>query len=161
MTIRAPARTSERTLTRRRAMLGAAFLLPASASTPARALDRATLQFDELYKSFGVRGYEFADALLTLNGKPVSMRGYMAPPLKPEGRFFVLTGQPLALCPFCQSDADWPADIVVVYLERRAAMVGGGEPVTVSGRLEIGSWTDPDSGFVSQIRIVDATFRRS
>jgi hypothetical protein len=138
-------------------MLGAALLLPA----PARALDAAALQFDQLYKSFGVRGYEFSDALLALNGKPVKMRGYMAPPLKAMSRFFVLTSEPLALCPFCQSDADWPADIVVVYLERRAAMFGGGEPVMVSGRLEVGSWTDPESGFVSQIRIVDAAFQRS
>ena len=108
-----------------------------------------------------MRGYEFSDALLALEGKPVTMRGYMAPPLKPESKFFVLTGEPLALCPFCQSDADWPADIVVIYLERTAPMLGGGDPVTVTGRLEVGSWTDPESGFVSQIRIVDAAFRRS
>ncbi len=85
----------------------------------------------------------------------------LGPPFKALGRFFVLTIEPLALCPFCQSDADWPADIVVVYRERRAAMFGGGEPVMVSGRLEVGSWTDPESGFVSQIRIVDAAFQRS
>jgi hypothetical protein len=138
-------------------MLGiAAALLPAAA----QALDIASLQFDQLYKSFGVRGYEFSDTLLALRDKPVRMRGYMAPPLKPESRFFVLTGQPLALCPFCQSDADWPADIVVVYLMSAAPMIAGGEPVVVSGRLEVGSWTDPESGFVSQIRIVDASFRR-
>lgn len=150
-------RALARTLTRRRALLGAALLLPA----PVWALDGAVLKFDQLYKSFGVRGYEFSDTLLALKGKPVAMRGYMAPPLKPESRFFVLTGEPLALCPFCQSDADWPADIVVVYLEHRAPMLAGGDPVMVSGRLEVGSWTDPESGFVSQIRIVDAAFRRS
>ena len=142
--------------TRRRVFLGvAAALLPGAA----RALDVASLQFDQLYKSFGVRGYEFADTLLALKGKPVVMRGYMAPPLKAESRFFVLTSQPLALCPFCQSDADWPADIVVVYLRRATALVGGGDPVAVSGRLDIGSWTDAETGFVSQIRIVDASFR--
>jgi hypothetical protein len=151
------ARAFPQPLTRRRALLGAALVLPA----PARALDGAALKFDQLYKSFGVRGYEFSDALLALEGKPVTMRGYMAPPLKPESKFFVLTGEPLALCPFCQSDADWPADIVVIYLERTAPMLGGGDPVTVTGRLEVGSWTDPESGFVSQIRIVDAAFRRS
>ena len=150
--------TSPDRLTRRRALLGAAAVLLPSA---ALALDGAPLQFDQLYKSFGVRGYELSDTLLALKGKQVVMRGYMAPPLKPESHFFVLTGEPLALCPFCQSDADWPADIVVVYLKRASALVGGGEPVTVSGRLEVGSWTDPETGFVSQIRLVDATFRRS
>src|SRR5262245_15405507 len=114
---------------RRRVILAtvAVVLLPATA----HALDMASLQFDQLYKSFGVRGYEFSDTLLALKGKPVTMRGYMAPPLKAMSRFFVLTSEPLALCPFCQSDADWPADIVVVYLERRGAMFGGGEPVMV------------------------------
>ena len=135
--------------------VGAALVAPV-----AHGLDRVTLQFEQLYKSFGVRGLEFSDTVLSLKGKMVSMGGYMAPPLKPESRFFVLTGQPLALCPFCQSDADWPADIVVVYLQGAVALVGGGEPVVASGRLEVGSWTDPETGFVSQLRIVDATFRR-
>jgi hypothetical protein len=127
----------------------------------AHGVDLALLRFEQLYKSFGVRGYEFSDTVLALKGQQVIMRGYMAPPLKPESHFFVLTGQPLALCPFCQSDADWPADIVVVYLREASAMVSGGEAVVVSGRLEVGSWTDPQTGFVSQIRVVDATFRRS
>jgi hypothetical protein len=149
---------------RRRGLLGVAAVMlaaPAALMPAAWALDVATLQFDQLYKSFGVRGYEFSDKLVGLKGKAVDMRGYMAPPLKPESQFFVLTGEPLALCPFCQSDADWPADIVVVYLKRASALVGGSEPVMVSGRLEVGSWTDPETGFVSQIRMVDATFRRS
>jgi hypothetical protein len=144
-------------LTRRRAVAAAGILL---GPAPGHALDVTSLQFDQLYKSFGVRGYEFSDTVLALKGQRISMRGYMAPPLKPESRFFVLTGQPLALCPFCQSDADWPADIVVVYLRSASEMLDGGEPVVVSGRLEVGSWTDPETGFVSQIRIVDAAFRR-
>ena len=144
-------------MTRRRAVLGGALALLAPAAAVA---DVAPLSFEQLYKSFGVRGYEFSDLVLALNGKPVFMRGYMAPPLKPESRFFVLTRQPLALCPFCQSDAEWPVDIVVIYLKSASPMVSAGEQVVVTGRLEVGSWTDPESGFVSQIRISDASFRR-
>jgi hypothetical protein len=123
-----------------------------------RAATASPLTFAELYKSFGVRGYEFADRILTLNGHEVAMQGYMAPPLKPESSFFVLTREPLALCPFCQSDAEWPVDIVVIYLRRASPLVSAGEKVTVMGRLDIGSWTDPETGFVSQIRIMDASF---
>jgi hypothetical protein len=47
----------------------------------------------------------------------------------------------------------------VIYLKGAAAMRGGGDPVAASGRLEVGSWTDPETGFLSQVRIVDATFR--
>ncbi len=138
-------------------MLGVAF---ASFAPAVHADESVPILFEQLYKSFGVRGYVFSDGLLALRGKQVVMRGYMAPPLKPESRFFVLTRQPLALCPFCQSDADWPADIVVVYLKNASPLVSGGERVVAAGSLEVGSWVDPDSGFVSQVRIVDATFRR-
>ena len=146
-------------LTSRRALLlGTAAILYGPS---VHAAEPVPIEFAQLYKSFGVRGYEFSDTLLSLKGRDVFMRGYMAPPLKAESPFFVLTREPAALCPFCQSDADWPTDIVVVYLKNASALVGAGEPVVVRGRLEVGSWTDPESGFVSQIRIVDASFRRA
>lgn len=112
--------------------------------------------FDGLYKSHGVLGLAFADRALALRDRDVAMSGYMAPPLKAESAFFVLTREPLAICPFCQSDADWPLDIVVVYLKESAALAPAGAPVTVTGRLQLGSWTDPGTGFVSQVRLVRA-----
>jgi hypothetical protein len=118
----------------------------------------APLTFDALYKSKGVRGLEFSDALLALRGKAVSITGFMAPPLKPESAFFVLTAQPMAICPFCQSDADWPDDIVVVVLTAASPMTAAGSRLTVTGTLEVGSKTDAVTGFVSQIRLVDASF---
>lgn len=143
-------------LTRRRFSIGAALALFAS---PAKAAAE-WISFDTLYKSFGVRGFEFADRIIALKGQEVSLTGYMAPPLRAESTFFVLTREPLAICPFCQSDADWPVDIVVIYLKAETPLVSAGAKITVSGRLEVGSWTDPDSGFVSQLRIIDASYRR-
>lgn len=143
------------TITRRRALLG---LAAASLFEPAAAADAETIAFDGLYKSFGVLGFEFSDRVTLLRGKSVRMVGYMAPPLKPESHFFVLTREPLAICPFCQSDADWPVDIVVVFMKNETAMVSAGRKVAVTGRLEIGSATDSETGFVSQIRIADAAF---
>jgi len=140
----------------RRCLLAGAVLLPAW--WPRGTFAATLLSMTELYKSFGVRGFEFSDRVLALRGDVVTMQGYMAPPLKPESTFFVLTREPLALCPFCQSDADWPVDIVVVYLRRASPLVNAGERIMVTGRLEVGSWTDPDTGFVSQIRIVDASY---
>ncbi len=116
------------------------------------------LTFEALYKSRGVRGLEFSDRLLALRGKPVAMTGFMAPPLKAESTFFVLTAQPMAICPFCQSDADWPDDIVVVILKAATTMTAAGSRLTVTGTLEVGSKTDAATGFVSQIRLVDAKF---
>ena len=147
----------QQNFSRRVFLLGAACLCV----RPWPACAAETLAFDQLYKSFGVRGAEYSDRLLALRGKIISIEGYMAPPLKPESDFFVLTREPVALCPFCQSDAEWPIDIVVIYLRGAAPLVSQGEKVSVSGRLEVGSWTDPNTGFVSQIRVVDAAYRTS
>jgi hypothetical protein len=114
------------------------------------------LTFESLYKSVGVLGIVYSDQAKSLKNKEVQMRGYMAPPLKPESKFFVLTREPVAVCPFCSSDAQWPVDIVVIYLRDTLAPTNFSRRIEVTGTLEMGSWTDPQSGFVSQVRIVDA-----
>lgn len=120
-----------------------------------------TISFDELYGKVSVLGLTFSDKVKALEGKPVAMRGFMAPPLKAEANFFVLTEMPMALCPFCSSDADWPDDIIVVYLDRTQTFEQANGIIEVSGKLEVGSWTDPETGFVSLLRIVGADFRRA
>jgi hypothetical protein len=114
------------------------------------------LTFESLYKSIGVLGIQYSDQAKALKGKEVRMRGYMAPPLKPESTFFVLTREPVSVCPFCASDAQWPVDIVVIYLKGTLAPVNFSQRIEVRGTLEMGSWTDPHTGFVSQVRIVNA-----
>lgn len=124
------------------------------------ASDAARLNFAELYKSRTVMGMVFSERTLALAGLPVLLSGYMAPPLKPDANFFVLTRTPVAICPFCSSDADWPLDIVVVYLKNSAGFFQDGSAVSVSGILQIGSKRDPETGFVSQVRIVDASVKK-
>lgn len=119
-----------------------------------------SLKFAELYKSRGVLGMAFSDRTSALAGKPVDIAGYMAPPLKPESSFFVLTRTPVSICPFCNSDADWPADIVVVYLKNPMGFLQDGSAVSVSGVLQMGSKRDQETGFVSQLRVVDADVKR-
>ena len=141
-------------LTRRQALIVA---VSATVTTDAWAAPDL-LTFDALYKSRGVRGLEFSDRLLALRGMTVAITGFMAPPLKAESTFFVLTSQPMAICPFCQSDADWPDDIIVVILQVATPMTAAGSRLTVTGILEVGSKTDAGTGFVSQIRLVNANF---
>ncbi|MFC3073779.1 hypothetical protein [Shinella pollutisoli] len=145
---------------RRRAFLG--LMAAALLAGPRRARAAgSTVGFGELYASFGVLGLVFSDKVKALAGKPVSMRGFMAPPLKAEANFFVLTEIPMALCPFCSSDADWPDNIVVVYLDSAQTFEQANGLIDVSGTLEVGSWRDPETGFVSLLRIVGAEFRRA
>src|SRR6266446_7869641 len=112
-----------------------------------------TLQFAEFYQGGGARGLILSDKLVALHGQRVMMAGYMAPPLKPALDFFVLTRVPLALCPFCASDAAWPEDIVFVRMPPRQAMKPTSAPVQVIGRLDVGTKTDTATGFVSLVRI--------
>ncbi len=145
-------------LTRRAFVAGLAVTVIVGPGRPASAFDNR-LTFAGLYKSVGVLGMQVSDRVAALNGKPVVMRGFMAPPLKAEADFFVLTRQPVALCPFCDSDADWPADIVVVYMGASQEFVQNNVPIDVEGTFQLGSHTDPRTGFVSLMRIVEARYR--
>jgi hypothetical protein len=145
----------------RRTFFLSALLLGMSAGQAADKISLDTLlSFDSLYKSVGVLGTQYSERAKLLNGKEVRMRGYMAPPLKPESKFFVLTREPVAVCPFCSSDAQWPSDIVVIYLGSALGPLNFSQRIEVAGKLEMGSWTDPETGFVSQVRIVNAEVRK-
>lgn len=111
------------------------------------------ITFDEFYAGFDMRsGITLSDKLQSLDGIEVVMEGYMAPPLKAELDWFVLTSVRLEFCPFCSTDADWPTDIAVVYLINDV-MISTQAPVRIEGRMEIGSSIDPETGMVSLVRI--------
>jgi hypothetical protein len=123
-------------------------------SAPARGLAGATaVRFDEMYGEVSSLGVTLSLKLKSLEGQVIVMEGFMAPPLKPSLDFFVLTKTPMSICPFCSSDADWPYDIVSVRLERPATALPFDRPIRVEGRLELGTETDPETGFVSLVRI--------
>jgi hypothetical protein len=142
---------------RRRSLLAIAGVgIAWSCVRAARAGER--MRFEEMYNASGVLGLEMSDKLVALNGKPVEIAGFMAPPLKAEAGFFVLTREPVSLCPFCNSDADWPSDIIVVYLRDGVRYTQTNRAISVSGTLEIGSKLDPKTGFVSLVRLIDADY---
>lgn len=138
----------------RRALLAAPSLLASRAQAAER------LRFDDLYSGWSVTGLRFSERAQALAGHAATVAGFMAPPLKAEADFFVLTREPLSMCPFCSSDAEWPPDIVVAYLRHDAQPTAPNEVIEVTGQFELGSWTDPATGFVSQARLRDASFRR-
>lgn len=129
--------------------------LLALAPTEGAALSREDeLLFSEMYSGGGPRGLILSDKLKSLDGKRMDMTGFMAPPLKPALDFFVLTRVPLALCPFCASDAEWPEDIVFVRMPPDQFIKPTSARVKVTGRLEVGNKTDEATGFVSLVRII-------
>src|SRR6202162_5278629 len=137
----------------RRSVLGFACLAP-FASLPARAAELVT------FADISVADDEYTEKAIKLAGKVVEMHGYMAPPLKPEIDFFVLTSLPTAICPFCDAAASWPDDIVLVNLSRPVRALAYDRLLDVSGILEIGTFTDEATGFVSLVRLRDAKYTK-
>ena len=143
---------------KRRNFLAALFF---SAMAPVAAVKAASdlkLGFEEMYEGNPILGLQFSQKLKSFADKTVSVEGFMAPPLKPEADFLVMTREPVSLCPFCNSDQDWPDNIIVVYLSKKQEFVQPNRPIVVTGKLELGSFTDKETGFVSLVRLVDATF---
>jgi hypothetical protein len=130
----------------RRLFIGIGGIAP-FATRQAHAADR--VKFADLWSE----GAEFSDRAKSFAGQTVEMRGYMAPPLKPEVDFYVLTSTPMATCPFCDSEATWPQDIVLVMLARPLRPQSYSHPLTVSGILDIGTQTEEKTGFVSRVRL--------
>lgn len=111
------------------------------------------LTFDEFYDGYNVRtGLVLSDKLLSLDGQEVVIEGYMAPPLKAELDWFVLTRIRLSYCPFCSTAADWPDDIALIYLAGDTIRPTE-KPLRLQGRLEVGPAVDPETGMVSIVRI--------
>ncbi len=135
----------------RRAAAGACLALAALAAPFAASAE--SLSFSELYSDWSAAGLVLSDKAASLEGGTVTMTGYMAPPLTPTIRFFVLTEVPMSVCPFCSSDADWPDNIIVVKVSDPVTALPYDAPISVTGTLEIGSEIDEETGFVSQLRI--------
>lgn len=123
----------------------AAAAVPSLAAAP-------TLKFRDLYSS----GTVFSNMAKRLNGQMIQMRGFAAPPLKPDINFFVLTRFPQYVCPFCDTEAEWPANIIVV--KTKLDIPTDVTLLDLRGRLSLGTQTEPRTGFVSRVRLEDARF---
>ena len=56
----------------------------------------------------------FSELALANEGQRIDVAGFMAPPLKAESTFFVLTKKPMAVCPFCEPGMPWPDDSLAI-----------------------------------------------
>lgn len=138
-------------------MLGIAATGTALYVHPVFAAETPRLFFYQLYSE----GIELSDTTLGLAGQRVEIVGFMAPPLKADSSFFVLTDVPMEVCPFCDEIAQWPTNIIYVTSDRRIPSVPYNRQIRVSGVLDVGEELDPATGFVSLIRLEDAEVIRA
>lgn len=116
----------------------------------------APVRLRDLYN----KDLSFSDLALAGEGKRITVQGFMAPPLKADSVFFVLTNRPMAVCPFCEPGMPWPDDLLAVYAKRVVDVVPFNVAIHVTGLLELGDYVDPELGFFSKVRLADATFER-
>ena len=138
------------------ALAPAALAVPALIRPAAAAQDDGSIRLRDLYN----RDMTFSDLVLANEGQRIDVDGFMAPPLKAESTFFVLTKMPMAVCPFCEPGQTWPDDILAVYARRVVDVIPFNVPMRASGILEMGDYTDPELGFYSRVRLSDATYER-
>jgi len=142
------------TMTRRTILGGIAAAMSLAGFRAARAA--TTVSFSDLY----VSGSGLTPYAEELAGTDVELTGFMAPPLRAEMAFFVLTVEPMGICPFCDSEATWPEGIVAVHTGGPFRAERYDIPIVASGRLDLGFAVDRETGFGSLIRIIDADYRR-
>jgi hypothetical protein len=141
----------------RRTFLAAMPALALLRAGSALAADEAAMKLRDLYN----KDLSFSDRALAAQGSRIGIAGFMAPPLKADSVFFVLTKMPMAVCPFCEPGMPWPDDLLAVYAKRVVDVVPFNVPIVVTGVLELGDMVDPELGFYSKVRLVDATFARA
>lgn len=138
-------------LTRRAITLGLASL----PLLPKASLAAERVRMFELYEE----DQSFSQKAKELQGKLVEIQGFMAPHLKVDSNFFILSNTPVETCPFCATEGDWIDSIVFVRMRKREQAISPGRVINTVGRLDIGPETDAETGFVSRVRLVDAAVR--
>jgi hypothetical protein len=114
----------------------------------------AELRWDSLYADG-----EFSEQAKLLDGAEVTLTGYMAPPLKANSKFWVMGDKPMTFCPFCATAEEWPSGIVVVYPTSNSVVPPDDRLIAVTGKLMLGLSTDPETGYVSKVRLINARYR--
>lgn len=143
---------------RRELIIAGLFVMAAPGLMAASALRAETTVFKmrDLYE----KDLSFSKLARDHDDRDIEVKGFMAPPLKADANFFVLTKKPMSVCPFCETEADWPDDIVMVYTEDVVDVVPFNVPIAVRGKLSLGTYRDEAIGFVSRVRLMDANYAR-
>ncbi|WP_048648984.1 hypothetical protein [Nitratireductor soli] len=129
--------------------------LSLAAATGARA-ENGPVRLRELYN----KDLSFSDLAHSLADRRITVSGFMAPPLKAESTFFVLTNRPMTVCPFCETEAEWPDDILAIYTKRTLDVMPFNVRLVTRGTLELGAFKDAETGFVSRVRLREAVYER-
>ena len=110
----------------------------------------------------GATALKFTDAvsletLTALDGKTVSIVGYMATLSPLSGKFLYLMNMPYQSCPFCAPNTAQLANTMAVYAPEGQTFGYTDQAIRVTGTLRIEDYTD-EYGSVYNYRIADASY---
>ena len=97
------------------------------------------------------------DAIKALNGKQVTLTGYMATLSPLSGEYIYLMNLPYQSCPFCVPNTQQLANTMAVYAPKNGKFTYTDRPIRVTGRMELGDFSD-EYGYTYNYRIVDAAY---
>ena len=92
----------------------------------------------------------------SLNGKPVTIIGYMATLSPISGKYMYLMNMPYQSCPFCVPNTAQLANTLAVYAPSGKTFTYTDQAVYITGKIETGNFTD-DFGYTYNYRIKDAS----
>ena len=93
----------------------------------------------------------------TLNGRKVTIDGYMATMSPVSGKFMYLMNLPYQSCPFCVPNTTELANTMAVYAPEGKKFGYTEQAIRVTGTMQTGDFVD-EYGYVYNYRIVDATY---
>ncbi len=135
-------------------LAGAALVGGTPLSKALGAEDALPLDLASLYSTDG-GGLDFDSHVLAAASRLVIVTGYVAPHLQPGAPFHLVSHVPLSACPHCLGNRTLPKGTVAFYplKENGASYAPGADPVSLKGYLELGAKVDPQTGFVTTIRL--------
>ncbi len=95
--------------------------------------------------------------LKTLDGKKVSIIGYMSSLSPVSGSFMYLMNMPYQSCPFCVPNTTQLSNTMAVYAKKNSSFKYTDKAISVTGTLKFGNYVD-DFGYVYNYRIENATY---
>ncbi|MBP3284236.1 MAG: hypothetical protein J6M02_01910 [Clostridia bacterium] len=96
----------------------------------------------------------------SLNGKKVTMTGYLSVLSPINGKFAYLMNLPYQSCPYCVPGTSAIYNTLAIYAKQNEKIEFTNEPVTVEGVLEVGNFKD-DFEYEYSVRIKDATVKKA
>lgn len=94
--------------------------------------------------------------LKALNGKKVTIMGYMATLSPLDGHYMYLMNMPYQSCPFCVPNTTQLANTMAVYAKKKKKFEFTDRAIRVTGTLKVEDYED-EYGYRYNYRIVDAT----